>query len=61
MDNGKAIFAMIGLVIALILLISTDVYQSPVESVIVDPEKNERIMGLLEKACAGSGQCYAGY
>jgi len=31
------------------------------EGVIVDPRDNPRTMGLLEKACAGSNQCYANH
>jgi len=61
MDDAKAIFAALMLLACIVLMLFPSAPEKVLEGVIVDPKDNPRTMGLLEKACAGSNQCYANH
>lgn len=51
-DLGRAIFAGLMLVAAIGAMVLPDAVDQAVESVIVDPSENERLMGMKEKLLA---------
>jgi len=61
MGNAKAIVAAFMLLACIVLMLFPSAPEKVLEGVIVDPRDNPRTMGLLEKACAGSNQCYANH
>jgi len=54
MDDAKAILGAVMLITAF-LCVGTFDFKEKVVGTISDPEKNERIAGLLEKACMNTG------
>ena len=54
MDDGKAILGAI-LLITAFLCVSSVEFEEKQAGIVSDPKENERIAGLLEKACMNTG------